>query len=363
MRKIKPELTDEIQSFVKNLNPASASPFRVSEYRELVEYVAHLSYLNKDSLLFFRGQDKDFQNKAGSSTFYPTIYRGDSLPAREVQYRFEKLSWAAKQLVKLLSKNHVFGSEDVRRKEQIQWSILQHYGVCDTPLLDFTHSLRVACSFAQLGNTGSEGFVYVFALPYITNRISVNSEHDLINIRLLSICPPKALRPHFQEGYLAGTTDITSEYENKSELDFNNRLVAKFSIPNNKSFWGKRDLAIPKDLLYPQHDEIADICKLIQTGLPTTLQPGLMGEYIKSWAKLEQYIFASVHQYSTKLLSTRQAITIISQEDSEFADIENQVQRLRKFRNQLVHYPENIQSKDIQKKKEQLDVLLSTLKL
>ena len=69
----------------------------------------------------------------------------------------------------------------------MQWSILQHYEVCGTPLIDFTHSFRVACSFAQLENESDRAYIYVFGLPYITNRISINSEHDLINIRLLSI--------------------------------------------------------------------------------------------------------------------------------------------------------------------------------
>ena len=62
-----------------------------------------------------------------------------------------------------------------------------------------------------------------FGLPYITNRISVNSEQDLVNVRLLSICPPDALRPYFQEGYLAGTDEVTTDYDSKDELDFTKR--------------------------------------------------------------------------------------------------------------------------------------------
>lgn len=76
-------------------------------------------------------------------------------------------------------------------------------------------------------------------MPYYINRISYNSEQDLVNIRLLSISPPKALRPYFQEGFLVGTEDITYNYGNdKDELDLNNRLIAKFKIPNNTEFWG-----------------------------------------------------------------------------------------------------------------------------
>ena len=48
----------------------------------------------------------------------------------------------------------------------------------------------------------NSAFVYVFGLPYYHNRISIDSEHDLVNIRLLSIMPPEALRAYFQEGFL-----------------------------------------------------------------------------------------------------------------------------------------------------------------
>ena len=74
-------------------------------------------------------------------------------------------------------------------------------------------------------NGGENGYVYIFGLPYLFGRISINSEHDIVNVRLLSIAPPGALRPYFQEGYLAGTTDITTEYRTKTRLDFKNRLA------------------------------------------------------------------------------------------------------------------------------------------
>ena len=75
------------------------------------------------------------------------------------------------------------------------------------------------------------------------------------------LCPRSI---HFQEGYLAGTLDITRDYLNKSELDFNNRLVAKFSIPNDSSFWGKDFEGIPEDLLFPRDDRMAKICEEVR---------------------------------------------------------------------------------------------------
>lgn len=222
-----------------NISVSSGNATPAGTYKKLVRQIANLAYANKDHLLFFRGQHNDFLNRGGSSTFYPTIYRGDYLPKREVKHRFELLKVAGKKLGRIFEEEELNGYREVKRKKYIQWSILQHYGVCRTPLLDFTHSLRVACSFATMDNPSNAGYVIVFGLPYITNRITINSEHDLVNIRLLSICPPSALRPYFQEGYLAGTTDITTNYESKSELDFNRRLIAKFTVPDSAEFWGE----------------------------------------------------------------------------------------------------------------------------
>lgn len=217
-----------------------SAPFEVANFRGLVEHVARLAYANADELLFFRGQDKDYQSKAGGTTLYPAIYRGDSLAARELRHRFDLLDQAARLLVERFKAAKIDGHRELRQKRYIQWSILQHYEVVPTPLLDLTQSLRVACSFAQLRSTDPTCYVYVLGLPYLTNRISINSEHDIVNVRLLSICPPSALRPYFQEGYLAATADVSTEFDSKTELDFRNRLIATFAIPRAKTFSGFR---------------------------------------------------------------------------------------------------------------------------
>src|ERR1019366_4683269 len=141
------------------------------------------------------------------------------------------------------------------------WSILQHYEVAETPLLDVTHSLRVACSFAQLASSDQTCYVYALGFPYPTNRISINSEEDLVNIRLLSICPPDALRPYFQEGYMAGTADVTTNFDNKTELEFRNRLIAKFAIPRAGRFWNAGFEATPRTALYPPKDRVEILCR------------------------------------------------------------------------------------------------------
>jgi hypothetical protein len=347
MRDIKPELTKDLIRHVGSMPVGKAPPFMIDSYRELVEQVAHLSYLNKDYLLFFRGQTQDFHNKAGASTFYPSIYREENLPQREVVYRFELLDHASRQLRDLFAKRKVDGRTDVSRKRYIQWSILQHYGVCKTPLLYLTHSLRVACSFAQEDGEREIGFVYAFGLPYITNRISINSEHDIVNIRLLSICPPDALRPYFQEGYLSGTSDITSDYESKTELDFNNRLIAKFAIPNTKHFWGSGLSKIPKTMLYPKSDKIEQLCKEIETKIPMEVHPVEIGKFLTEWVELEQLLLQRARGQEARPLSIRESIQRLFRSEILNNTQAYQIDELRKFRNVVVHGTERIELNSI----------------
>lgn len=252
----------------KNIGPKEVSiadGYYVPTYRDLVEQIANLSYINKDYLLFFRGQKSDHKMpNSERSSFYPSIYRG-YLREDDLLDKFKTLDIASEKLKKLLEENKVENVNELKRKKYICWSILQHYEVTDTPLIDITQSLKVACSFAQLKKTKDEVFVYVFGLPYYINRISHNSEQDLINIRLLSICHPKALRPYFQEGFSVCTEDITYKYETKDELDLNNRLIAKFKIPNNSTFWGDKFNKIPEDALYPTDDNMKKICDIIKS--------------------------------------------------------------------------------------------------
>lgn len=278
MREITPAFSPQLEQHVESNVLRKSAPFPINSYKELVRTVARLAFLNKDYLLFFRGQDQDYLNKGGGSTFYPSIYRKDIITAQEVRDRFEFLIRAERKLADAFEERRLEGRLDVRRKTYIAWSILQHYRVCETPLLDFTQSLRVAATFAQLDNSGERGMVYVFGLPYLSNRITYNSEHDLVIVRLLSICPPEALRPYFQEGFLAGTLDITSEYRDKSELDFTNRLVAKFSIPTAHGFWGSGFSRLPKDLLFPPDDAMEAICDQVRLDLEHEMKSVFMND-------------------------------------------------------------------------------------
>lgn len=286
---------------------------KVNSYSELRKYIAELSCANKNYVLFFRGQSDDYLNlKSGKSSLLPTMYRswGFILPNEEQQYRWKKLKIASN----LLLENFGNKRHTEIRKKLIRWSILQHYEVTETPLIDVTQSLKVACSFAVLNtqnNIEKDGaknnnenlsedkyaYLYVLALPYYTNRISINSEEYLTNIRLISIAPPNALRPYYQEGFLVGEDEFNETYSRKDELDLNNRLVAKFKFKNNKKFWGN-EKPLTQEELYPpagqkgNQDQICDMCKEISNSLYTELAVpfnnfGIDTEkfkyYIKKW--------------------------------------------------------------------------------
>ena len=146
---------------------------------------------------------------------------------------------------------------------EIAWSVLQHYEVCDTPLIDVTHSLRVACSFAL--EKGEKGQLYVLGFPHPTGGITYSVEEELLTVRLLSVCPPRAVRPYYQEGYLVGSFPSGISY-GWSHLDVAKRVVAKFSlIPDD--FWDNEFPSIPMQALYPKPDFMSQICRKIKCKL------------------------------------------------------------------------------------------------
>lgn len=277
MKETTPQLTETLKKHFRDSVPRHDA-FPVATYNELMRIVAELSYLNRDNLLFFRGQTRDHRNKAEATTLYPSLYRKSIITRARLEYDFAMLKEISALLVEETRKYDRRAADEIRRKHYIQWSLIQHYEVHETPLLDITQSLRVACSFAQSEESGTaagaetRSFVYVLGLPYMPNGISINSEQEIVNIRLLSACPPLALRPYFQEGFLAGTTDITDNYDDKNELDFNRRLIAKFAIPNDDSFWNGNLHKIPKELLSldEKNDTMHRICASIHGAVMKT---------------------------------------------------------------------------------------------
>ena len=184
---------------------------------------------------------------------------------------------------------------------------------------------------------GQKAFVYVFGLPYITNRISANSEHDLVLVRLLSICPPAALRPYFQEGYLAGTADVTTDYDDKSELDFNRRLIAQFEIPASSAFWGPGLSRVADEELFPPNDSIKDLCLSIDIGVSVGPEPEALGRFLAAWTALEQLVVTNAQRSEERVLTFGQALNALRKRRRLSALYLRELEELRKLRNHVVH--------------------------
>jgi len=243
----------------------ASEPKAINSFPELVRSVAEISFRNPEHALFYRGQHLDYQetlkNIGQVSSFYPSIYRnlGKSRPVTEVFKRFEKLGTLSKRLMEKFSEEGIDGHEKITTFPELSWAILQHYEVCITPLLDVTHSLRVAASFA-LNENENDGYLYVFGFPHPNGSITYSVEEELLNIRLLSICPPQAHRPYYQEGFLVGTFPSRGLAKHLT-LDIGRRLIAKFRLIKQQ-FWDAHFQAIPKEALYPMDDMISVCNKL-----------------------------------------------------------------------------------------------------
>lgn len=251
----------------------------VHSFLELARKVAELQFLNRDLVLMFRGQPKDYTNQKRNTTLKPTIFRvgkDGKLPSQStLRKRFEKLSMAEFELVEryqLFERNDRKQNDSVtrlKRQRILRWSILQHYGACDTPLLDVTHSLRIAASFASL-QSEEYSYLMVVGVPNLSGAITASADAGLQIIRLSSVCPPSAIRPHIQEGYLLGEYPEIAEASQKEnyyhyEIDFGRRLVAKFRF-RPESFWrASEDFPrLPEAALYPPDDPLEEVANQIR---------------------------------------------------------------------------------------------------
>lgn len=275
----------QLWSLLHGQNAASAvncsqvrcdSGCEVETYLDLVKKVAELQYRNREYVLLFRGQTKDYRNSKNNTSLKPSIFRGDggaNPNGQELTERFWRLSEAERQLVEQYADGDHMGSERLRRHRILRWTILQHYEVCRTPLLDVTHSLRIAASFAS-DRADEDAFVFVLGVPNISGAVTASAEASLQIIRLSSVCPPSALRPHIQEGYLLGEYPELAAYEQKQlyghyEVDFGRRLVAKFRFKPSTFWRGAQFPKLSHKALYPapSNDPLHDLTKRIRENL------------------------------------------------------------------------------------------------
>ncbi|MFM2091115.1 MAG: hypothetical protein RLZZ127_1604 [Planctomycetota bacterium] len=246
----------------------------VADYPELAARIAELQFRNRGLLLLFRGQNRDHRNASGNTTLAPSIFRNGRARRgwpRTLHQRYARLAAADAALAARWTGDGLFGRDRVRRHRLVRWAILQHYGVCDTPLLDATHSLRIACSFAADG-AGDEAVLMVLALPQLAGAVTASAEAGVQAIRLASACPPHAVRPHLQEGYLLGEyppieDPAQGDGYDPHEVDFGRRLVAKFRF-DPAVLWTPAFPRVPRAALYPEDDPMQILADELRAGLP-----------------------------------------------------------------------------------------------
>jgi hypothetical protein len=251
-------------------------------YQELFSRVAFLSVMNKRLALYFRGQDRD------SETVVASMYRsqlvfGDckvTSSRDRVASAFETLEVLAQRVYDLLlhpKNGGIPRFRGIRDHQETRWSIIQHYEQWPTPLLDITSSLRVAATFALRDRT--EGYLYVFGLPYSNGSITIDVDDNILLARLSATCPPTATRPHWQEGYLVSTFPRSSGHDERADrTNLKHRLVAKFKLENHdRLFWPKEYPSLePVLVTSPESDPFH-----------RNLQEGLRAELAKGMQKLE----------------------------------------------------------------------------
>ena len=135
-----------------------------------------------------------------------------------------------------------------------------------TPLLDVTQSLRVAASFALMNNP-AEGYVFAFGMPHPQGSISHVVDQRLVLVKLQNVCPPEALRPHYQEGYLVGRLPVTASKEQGDNVAI--RMIGRYRLDNSAGeFWSSDFQPIPKDALLPVNDPLEARLRGIVAAIP-----------------------------------------------------------------------------------------------
>jgi hypothetical protein len=244
----------------------AAEPTPVATFTGLVRNVARVASLRHGDFIFYRGQTHDWRSKSGKTTIYPTLFRppagATALRTAEVVARKQTLDDA---IAKIRARYRELGhTNELWRYREFATALLQHYELVATPMVDLTTSLHVAASFARGAGGDGAGVVYVIAMPYPTETLSLYPRYGMALARLQSLCPPDARRPQFQEGWLVGRMPLTAE--KTPDDDLGGRVVAKYALPAGPAFWDGQFHPIPQDALLPEHDPFGDRLRAILAG-------------------------------------------------------------------------------------------------
>jgi hypothetical protein len=262
-------LIEDLKDTQTNPTDANREIWSVSSFRELIEHVAFLGSMNKRLTLLYRGQAVDWDPLPtllrDSWTCFGSNQRISIDSSSRIEYwdELERIGRRVYEIcqVKELGLPRWRGLRDIR---EVQWAVIQHYGLWPTPFIDLTSSIRVAATLALDFKRGSArnpryGFLYVVGMPYSTGSITFDIDQQLVLARLHSSCPPIAKRPHYQDGFLAGRFPIYSVADvSRDNATLNNRLIAKFRLKDDGKFWNEDFPMLTQNALLPANDLLLD---------------------------------------------------------------------------------------------------------
>jgi hypothetical protein len=236
--------------------------FPVRTFQDLVHCVAELSAANPRVYPLFRGQNRDYLNSAGGSMLYPSLFRlppgKERLSRTVIKQRFRFLS---KAIAAVRSRVQIHPWQSPLSVHLEFWvALLQHYQLAATPLIDLTQSLRLAATFALSDSNGwatrDSGYLFVLGLPNAPACLAPMVDEQMLLVRLQSVCPPRALRPHFQEGFLVGRWPLSIAKLKGDNAAY--RLIGKYRLLNPHGyFWNTAFSPLPRAAVYPPNDTIA----------------------------------------------------------------------------------------------------------
>lgn len=237
--------------------------YPINRFRKLAGCIAELGFHNQHLNLLFRGQQKDYLDKKKRSRIYPTFYRAETPNGRVVKALLQTRSDKLDEYVRKIRRKRARISyhKGLSGYREYYYSLIQHYEVFPAPLIDLTQSLRVAATFAL--RSGDEGFVYAFGFPHPQGSISHMIDEEITLVKLQNVCPHTALRPHYQEGFLAGRLPIVLTRKEAGD-NIARRLVGKYKLDNSDGqFWDKGFDPIPEEALFPPKDPFFDLLSAI----------------------------------------------------------------------------------------------------
>ena len=239
-------------------------PIDVFCFRELLERNAEIAALNPRYSIFYRGQAGRFFDRNEIDSILPSIYRGARRGhSKELKLRFDKLDRAV-ALLRRASQDGLIPNFDSKLARTVNcWALIQHYELCDTPLIDVTQSLRVACAFALQGDGQGEAndrgpIVYDIALPFATGPLTLDDNEALYLMKLDALMPSFALRPFVQEGYLVGDELISRDVDDIARSNLRRRVIASFRLRGRHEQW-LNDIGVNADSLMISDDRISSI--------------------------------------------------------------------------------------------------------